>query len=284
MRRWQDATRSDVGVRPTCFPYDSWLPLQIKSSMQVTKFTHSGGFHLRGSDRLLPNCDTIAIYMPTKEIMYIPQSRLGVLPIGGFLAFDARLIVTPSELVSILLGRFADTNSVYSEETLRFQVNEKYMVEMKSISYSNRLLPDTRVEWPDGTNGVTDLIRDGEREQYKSVQRNANGFCVRHCWKKMRNVQVAYETGDNDWYVFGYNAGICYLQWRIPAGYMTSIGMLSIRHEAEDRFVEAGRCTMQLSVVGEHGENMHAHMRVVGKAPRKDTDRSTAQFLKVLWL
>ena len=286
MRRWQDATKSDVGVRPVLSGVDSWLPLQLKSSSRERWHR----FRLIGRDGMLPSCDTVCIIMEPFAILYVRQEDIPLLVLdndGGWSVSNSTMSqweMNATELSATLLQRWADHSATFSEMTLRLQVNAKYMVEMMSIVHSNSLLPDSITEWPSETMGVTDLIRDGKKEQYKSVQRCGNLFSVRHCWKKMCGVQVAYEIGDNDWYVFGYSTDKYYLQWRIPESFMVSRGMLSHKNESASLFVYPGRVNIMLAIVGPHGENASLQMHIVGRPQGSDANTETAQFLHVLWL
>ena len=163
------------------------------------------------------------------------------------------------------------------------QVNANYRKEMLNIDFSNRLLPNSIVGWPEQPMSVFDLLRDGEKEQYKSVQKVSNGFQGGDCSKLMCGVRVAYEVGDNDWYVFGYidEQLKVYLQWRIPESFMDSVGMLS--HRGEDgRFTCAGKASIPLHLVGPNKENAEIQTMIVGKMPRSDVIAATFPYVKVL--
>ena len=285
LRRWQDSTKSDLGVRRKRSQIDLWLPLQIKSNSNGKR-----AFHLKGSDGMLPICDLLCITMEPFSMLFVPREAIDDLDVptcGVWYTKNERCTqweVDPQALHAIFLKRCCEDDLVLTERMLRMQVNSKYTVEMLNIEFANRLLPNTKVEWPTSTNGVVDLIRDGEREQHKSVLRDANCFTARHCWKKMCGVQVAYELGDNDWYVFGHLRKDYFVQWRIPEAAMDEHGILSRRSESGESFVHAGNTTLQLCILDESGGNMDAQMRIVGKVPNRDADRWTGKYVSVLWL
>ena len=190
----------------------------------------------------------------------------------------------PSELNRVLLERWQCSDLTRTEETLRMEVNDNHRKEMMNIKLSNRLLPDSTVSWPDVPMLVFDLIRDGKKEQYKSVQTKSNGFQAGDCSKMKCGTRVAYELGDNDWYVFGYideEIGL-YLNWRIPESFMNHAGMLS-RRDADGKFVYPGRRSMPLHLVGPNGENDKVHQTVLGKPSRSDVVPTTFEFVSVLW-
>lgn len=284
--RWQDATKSDVGVRPIGSTIDLWLPLQMKS-----KSTEKRGFRLKGRDGTLPNCDVVCINLKPFWMLYIPKESLHLLkvsPCGHWAVFDSavrnRWAADASSLHRIFSDRWHCDECVFGEETLRMQVNSKYRVEMLNIKHANMLLPESRVEWPSRNNSPTDLVRDGQREQHKSALPRGNAFEARHCWKWMCQVHVAYEVGDNDWYVFGCLLPHAFVQWRIPQAAMIAHGMLAYKNDARTAFAHPGRMTLRLHIVDEHGNHKGEQMRIVGKLPNADADCWTGQYVRVLWL
>lgn len=288
VRRWQDGTKSDVGIRLRGCAVDRWLPIQLKASKSAS-FVQ---FRMRGKDGLLPNCDTICMAMqqPVIAFMFAKEqianmkiSKCGLLSMFNMEAWMAKSIA-PAELNRVLLERWQCLDLTSTEETLRMQVNDNHRKEMLNISLSNRLLPDSVVTWPETPMSVFDLIRDGQKEQYKSVQTPANGFQGGDCSKMKCGTKVAYELGDNDWYVFGYineEFGL-YLSWRIPESFMDHAGMLS-RRDKDGKFVYPGRRSMPLHVVGPNGENENVHRIVIGELPRSDVVPTTFPFVRVLW-
>lgn len=195
----------------------------------------------------------------------------------------SKYFVDPKELERKLLNLWHEDDFVLSEDELRFQVNEKFMVEMLSIKYSNMLMPGSIVEWPSKTQMVFDLIRNGEKEQYKSTKVSGARFYGVNVGKLLNGRKIAYEVGDNDWYVFGLTvpSHCLYLQWRIPESFMIDAGMLSIRNQSGD-FVHGGKFSIPLHVVGSNGENQEIQMKLTGKMPRSDCLPVTAKFLRVL--
>lgn len=286
VRRWQDATKSDVGVRPKDSTVDLWLPLQMKSSSSAQK-----RFMLKSShNRSLPNCDVVCIVIEPFSMLFIPRGKLESLkisPTGHWSVTSAEVrnpwVADPLCLNSTLEHHYSH-HALFSEDELRMQVNSKYLVEMLNIKYANILLPESHIEWPSMNNGCTDLIRDGKREQHKSALPNGNSFDARHCWKKMCNVQVAYEVGDNDFYVFGYLQPHVFIQWRIPEVAMIDHDMLSFKNEQKTTFVNPGRECLRLHIVDSHGNHKNDQLRIFGKLPNADSDSWTGQYVSVLWL
>jgi hypothetical protein len=284
-RRWQDATKSDFGIRRKGSSLDQWLPIQIKSSIEKAGM----GVKMLGRDGNIPNCDFLCVLLKEPvSFVFVPKESLHLIPISNCGVWQVSAmhewLVPSNELDDVLWTRWHEREElIKTERQLRFEVNSKYLVEMESIELSNRLSPFSKVEWPAQTMGVTDLIRDGEREQYKSAYVNGNCFNV-HLWKKMCGVQVAYEIGDNDWYVVGFKSTDLFLQWRIPESYLISIGMLSRRNHDGSVFVEPGRTRLTLAVPSSTGENHDIQMHLFGKMPNRDANLSTGVFLRVLWL
>lgn len=289
VRRWQDGTKSDIGIRPFDEDADLWLPLQIKADFN-SKITQ---FSMKSKGGELPMCTTICValsetkffvFSPT-EIPDLPMSKLrGIVKMRTFKKWE-RWATAADALPSTLLKLFDDKTLLRTEEQLRMDVGKSNMTEMLNIKYTNMLFPDTVVEWPKSTMTVTDLFRDGEEEQYKSATATSNLFYARHCSKKWLGVHVPYEEGDNKWYVFGVviNDPPVFLNWRIPESFMIEKGMLSRRRDP-DNFDRPGKTTMMLHIVGKNGENSNIQQMVFGKMPRSDVDPTTAQFLRVLWL
>jgi hypothetical protein len=285
VRQWQDGTKSDVGVRPLGSTFDRWAPVQLKCCD-----ADSVQFRLRGKDGMLPNCDTVCLALKSSKIFLFLHEELplmnisksGLLSMFDFNAWQPHTICV-DDLYSTLLDRWYDDEGTFRERTLRWQVNENHAAELRNIEFSNQLQPDSSIEWPEHPMMAHDLVRDGEKEQYKSVQRKFNGFQGGDCSKMMCGVRVAYEVGDNDWYVFGYvdDKSRMYLQWRIPESFMQEEGMLSIRDE-DGTFSYSGRQSIPLHVVGLENQNAEVQRTIVGKMPRSDVVPKTAQFLSVL--
>lgn len=178
-------------------------------------------------------------------------------------------------------------NLVNDERTLRWQVNESCKSELQNIEYSNMLHFTSVWSWPKDPMGVFDLVRDGQKEQFKTVARSGNSFSADHITKRMGGHRIPYEVGDNDWYVFGYvneEDPHAYLEWRIPEEFMLVNGNLSVRNADGTAYVSAGNKKIPLHIVGPNGENQWIQDVVVGVSPRSDAGTETFRFLKVLWL
>lgn len=288
VRRWQDCTKSDVGVRPRGTSIDLWLPLQLKAC----DATHVQ-FRMRGKDKELPNCDTICIALSQSNALFlfckeeIPAMQIapcGLLSMFNFDHWQGRSI--DARVLEVeLTARWWDDKRSFSEGHLRSEVNANHKMELAHIAHANLAFPNSVVKWPSTPQGVTDLIRDGQKEQYKSVQRKGNVFQAGDVKKKLCTVDVAYEVGDNDWYVCGYTdvTNHIALLWRIPEAFMVSKGILSTRG-SNGLFETPGGMSIPLNIVGPNGENKDVQMQLVGKMPRSDVETDTAQFLHVVRL
>lgn len=286
IRRWQDCTKSDVGIRPRGNSMDIWLPLQLKACDAT--FVQ---FRMRGKDKELPNCDTICIALSQSNALFLFRKEdisamqiasCGLLSMFNFSHWQGRSI--DARVLEVeLTERWWDDELVFSERHLRSEVNANHKVELTHIEHANLAFPNSVVKWPSVPQGVTDLIRDGQKEQYKSVQCKGNVFQAGDVKKKLCTVDVSYEVGDNDWYVFGYTdvANHIELLWRIPEAFMASKGILSTRG-SNGLFETPGQMSLPLNIVGPNGENKDVQMQVVGKMPRSDVETDTAQFLHVV--
>lgn len=287
-RRWQDCTKSDVGIRPRSSSMDLWLPLQLKSCDAT--FVQ---FRMRGKDKKLPNCDTICIALSRDNTLFffrkeeIPAMRIAPCGLLGMFNFDhwRGRSINARVLEVELMARWWDEERSFSEGHLRSEVNANHKVELAHIAHANLTFPNSVVRWPCTPQGVTDLIRDGQKEQYKSVQRKGNVFQAGDVKKKLCTVDVAYEVGDNDWYVLGYTDTVNHIEllWRIPEAFMAQKGYLSTRGN-DGLFATPGQMSVPLNIVGPNGENKDLQMQIVGKMPRSDVESDTAQFLHVVRL
>lgn len=281
VRHWQDGTESDVGIRPTHNLDDRWLPLQIKASSNA-----SGRFRLkaRGTGKL-PSCDLICVVLEPPTFYFFPREDLDRNFCTQSMICTSKVMrdhvgLNADALELMLLDRYTKDHLLSDEETLRWQVHWKHGLELWNIKLSNRLLPNSVVAWPERPMMVYDLVRDGQNEQYKTVTKAGATFTC-HLHKLLAGQFVAYEVGDNDWYIFGYvdHAAKLYLQWRIPESFLFEKGMLSQRGD-DDVFVFPGARSLSLFV----DHPIVSDRLGITKPPRKDADRSTEDFLTVVLL
>jgi len=290
--KWQDGTASDIGVRPRDKMHvDRWLPLQIKSCS-----TYPVKFLLRNDAGELPRFDTILVILQSKSptFLFLPKEEMCHLGIGnsGSLSMAdldkwQHFVVDGDTLEDIFASKWCVDDFVGDERALRWQVNESCMSELRNIEYSNMLHRFSIWSWPEHPMGVFDLIRDGQKEQYKTVTRSGNSFRADHVTKKVGGLPIPYEVGDNDWYVFGYlheEDPRAYLEWRIPEAVMLKNGKLSVRNADGTQYVSAGNKGVTLHILGPGGQNQWIQDVIVGASPRSDAVSDTFRYLNVLWL
>ena len=285
VRVWQDGTKSDIGVRLLGATTDRWYPIQLKgSNVEPVKF------ELRGKDNALPTHDVVCIAMSRMQsrpgVYFFPVGTIADMNIGSrgilsgfrldrlkhegsFMTFDALKVK--------LADMCARKDAVFTENELRFEVNESMKRELQHMELSNRLRPASVTAWPEQTQDVFDQWRDGEREQFKSAVRDGNSFACPNFSKKLALEKVPYELGDCDWYVIGMVVvGNIYVEWRIPEAALDSWGLLSRRSEDGASFVHAGKTNIQLQLPTE------LQLQIVGKPIRSDVDCRTAKYVSIL--
>ena len=246
LKKWQDGTQSDIGLRT--LNVDDWLPIQLKSSSKAN-FPYQ--FAKIGSD---PPHDIIAT-TANKSGAYVfsktylkrsPVSQCGSLKIGQSSERNQRWLKWQS-LAQWVHNRLKN-GAGQPERLLRLQVPDDMQKEVLYIELSRMRDKHSLHEWPPRPNMVFDHIRDGQKEQFKSVyvaHASDHVFYTPNCSKRMTTGgKVAYELGDADIFCFCALYKGVFIEWRIPESTMDSIGMLSRR--CDGKFVYPGKKGMTL--------------------------------------
>jgi hypothetical protein len=318
VRQWQDGTLSDFGDRPIGCRKDLWLPAQLKTTTStVYPFQFKGCGKEYGMDiiALTGNVDEAFVYSaefleanvskmlsngPSKEHRTVPNAenrdiikvtsgargvcvwnipRLHVAEVA-----QQRLVRWHDELLKYDKGL---PSILRTERELRMQCHSKSRCEFLHSELSMRFDSAVQHRWAP-PQLVYDRLRDDVPVQDKPAIWNSNTDSTRYTalvTKRLNGGHVPYELGDLQGGLFvmsTVHVGLrLFLEWRIPEEDMDGIFQALLHRGADGKFCTPGCQTINLSVLGEHDENMDLHMKIFGRLPKAGTDRRAARFLHI---
>ena len=318
VQQWQDGTLSDFGDRPIGCGIDLWLPAQLKTTIStVYPFVFKGCGKNYGMDiiALTGNVDEAFVYStrfleanaskmmcnglirdhrsaPNTEnrdiikvtsgsrrecVWNIPRLRVAEVAQQRLAHWHEELAKYDDGLPSMLRN----------ERELRMQCHSKSRCEFLLSELSMLFDSAARHSWAQ-PQLVYDRMRDDIPVQDKPAIWNSNTDSTRYTalvTKRLNGGHVPYELGDMQSGLFvmsTVHVGLrLFLEWRIPEDDMDGVFNALLHRGTDGKFCTPGCQTINLSVLGEHGENMDLHMKIFGRLPKAGTDRRAARFLHI---
>jgi len=318
VRQWQDGTLSDFGDCPIGSKRDLWLPAQLKTTTStVYPFQFKGCGKKYGMDiiALTGNVDEAFVYSssfveanaskmvsngavrkhrtgPNAENRDIIKVTSGARSECVWNTQRLRIVEVAQQRLSCWHEELAKYDSgipsmLLTEREMRMQCHSKSRCEFLNAELSMLFDSNAQHRWAP-PQLVYDRLRNDVPIQDKPAIWNSNTDSTRYTalvTKRLNGGHVPYELGDLRGGLFvmsTVHVGLrLFLEWRIPESDMDSIFDALLHRGLDGKFCTPGCQTINLSVLGEHDENMDVHMKIFGRLPKAGTDRKAARFLHI---
>lgn len=216
---WQDATKSDCGVRLNS--RDLWLGLQLKATESLSPPTN---FNVHGGPYTFP---VIVIWLCDLNgaMLLSPSDQQREFRTNTWRVQDCvhrdSYWMTWEEIATALERLLDDDDNLFTELHLRSELGRDDRKEFDHIMLCRKYFSKSHNKWPPAPKLLYDNVCDGKLEQFKTAfhRRNKTVFECPNFAHKVNGVKVPYEIGDVD--VFCFCAILreknVFLVWKVPA-------------------------------------------------------------------